>query len=253
MASIPCTFILRLLQWGVPYPLVDSRVNSSNSSAAAAASSVEHAPEEEDEEAADADDGAPSDAQAVPSIVGGQGPLHAWVALSSSYTRELVVAALRRRSHAWTFVANNDMEAPTTVAVAQAAGTAVSPAEIAATPTPWPINLQFCEFERIDWGAGLSSPSSSAASSSSSPSPLLVSSFPVRKGLIRKAQLSFLIRKFAAKRPQSILHRTVPETHIMTVDDPEYLEEALNDVYEVRDMVEGKGQYNTRRSAGRRH
>ena len=55
------------------------------------------------------------------------------------------------------------------------------------------------------------------------------------------------------KRPQSILHRTVPETHIMTVDDPEYLEEALNDVYEVRDMVEGKGQYNTRRSAGRRH
>jgi hypothetical protein len=65
----------------------------------------------------------------------------------------------------------------------------------------------------------------------------------VRKGLIRKAQLAFLVRKYCAKRPHSILHRTVPETHIMSVDDPEYLEEALNDVYEVRDMEEGKDMW----------
>ena len=31
-----------------------------------------------------------------------------------------------------------------------------------------------------------------------------------------------------------MLAAAVPETHILVVDDPEYLEEALSDVYEVR-------------------
>jgi len=70
------------------------------------------------------------------------------------------------------------------------------------------------------------------------PAPSLVSSYPVRKGLIRKAQLAYLIRKFCAKRPSSTLHSTVPETHLLCVDHVDYLEEALNDAYEVRDMVE---------------
>jgi hypothetical protein len=37
----------------------------------------------------------------------------------------------------------------------------------------------------------------------------------------------------------------------MSIDDPEYLEEALNDCYEVRDMVEGKGQRQTTLNTGR--
>jgi hypothetical protein len=69
-----------------------------------------------------------------------------------------------------------------------------------------PVHLQFCEFERIDWGASLSSASAP-----------VVAAYPVRKGLIRKAQLSFLLKKYATKRPNSVLHKTVPETHIMTV------------------------------------
>jgi hypothetical protein len=104
---------------------------------------------------------------------------------------------------------------------------------------PWPINLHFCEFERIDWGSGLSGDTAKDGSTG----PLIVASYPVRKGLIRKAQLAFLLRKYCAKRPQSILHRTFPETHLMCVDDAEYLEEALNDVYEVRDMVPGRDMW----------
>lgn len=205
--SLPCSFVLRMMQWGLdPYDADDSALADPIDSA-------------EDE-----------------TVVGGHGPLQAWVALSSSYTRSLVVAALRRRAHVWTFIANNEFDAPT-VAVAAAAGVAVPAASSSsssdASSRAWPVNLQFCEFERIDWGAGISS----------SKAPFLVSSFPVRKGLIRKAQLSFLIQKYTSKRPLSILHETWPETHIMSIDDPSYLEEALNDVYEMRDMIEGQDMW----------
>jgi len=68
---------------------------------------------------------------------------------------------------------------------------------------------------------------------------ILVSSYPVRKGLIRKAQLSYLLHKFVTKRSSSILTQTIPKTYIFEIDDVEYLDEALNDCYEVRDMNVG--------------
>lgn len=229
--SLPCAIILKLLQYGVDYPLKAT-------SPSAVAAPVESQPVEDDACSSATVTTMPDDSSHVPSIVGGHGPLHAWVSMASEYTRTLMTDALRRRKHIFSYVANNEMEAPTQGLV----DTAAAQAQAAEQPfvpnntntAPWPINLHMCEFERIDWGSGLSGDNSSSTSG-----PMLVSAYPVRKGLIRKAQLAFLLRKYAAKRPDSILHKTIPETHLMTIDDPEYLEEALNDVYEVRDMVEG--------------
>ncbi len=59
------------------------------------------------------------------------------------------------------------------------------------------------------------------------------SSYCTRKGLIRKAHLAHNLKKWAAKHPHGLLAASVPETHIMEVDDVEYIDEALADVYEV--------------------
>lgn len=59
------------------------------------------------------------------------------------------------------------------------------------------------------------------------------SSYCVRKGLIRKAHLAHNLKKWAAKHPDGLLAAAVPETHIMEVDDVDYIDEALADVYEV--------------------
>ncbi len=55
----------------------------------------------------------------------------------------------------------------------------------------------------------------------------------MRKGLIRKAHLAHNLKKWAAKHPDGAIARGVPETLIMEVDDVEYIDEALADVYEV--------------------
>lgn len=59
----------------------------------------------------------------------------------------------------------------------------------------------------------------------------------MRKGLIRKAHLAHNLKKWAAKHPHGLLPAAVPETHIMEVDDVEYIDEALADVYEVRNSL----------------
>ena len=59
------------------------------------------------------------------------------------------------------------------------------------------------------------------------------SSYCIRKGLIRKAHLAHNLKKWAAKHPHGLLAASVPETHVMEVDDVEYIDEALADVYEV--------------------
>lgn len=61
----------------------------------------------------------------------------------------------------------------------------------------------------------------------------MASSYCVRKGLIRKAHLAHNLRKWNAKLPNGRLARAVPETLVMVLDDIEYFEEALSDVYEV--------------------
>ncbi len=59
------------------------------------------------------------------------------------------------------------------------------------------------------------------------------SSYCIRKGLIRKAHLAHNLKKWAAKHPDGLLAASVPETHVMEVDDVDYIDEALADVYEV--------------------
>lgn len=61
----------------------------------------------------------------------------------------------------------------------------------------------------------------------------MASSYCIRKGLIRKAHLSFNIRKWAAKHPLGKLAIATPETWPLEVDDVDYIDEALCDVPEV--------------------
>lgn len=95
------------------------------------------------------------------------------------------------------------------------------------------INLQIDEFERLAFSKAMAVDSSN----------FLLSGYPVRKGLIRKSQLFYLLQKYATKRPDSILHSTLPPTYLLECDDLEYLEEALNECYELRDMVVGQDVY----------
>ena len=55
----------------------------------------------------------------------------------------------------------------------------------------------------------------------------------IRKGLIRKAHFAYNMKKWTVKRPNSRLATAIPETYIMDVPDPEYIEEALYDTPEV--------------------
>ena len=60
------------------------------------------------------------------------------------------------------------------------------------------------------------------------------SCYCMRKGLIRKAHLAHNMKKWAAKHPGGALAAAVPETYILSVDDAEYIDEALCDLPEVQ-------------------
>jgi tubulin--tyrosine ligase len=62
---------------------------------------------------------------------------------------------------------------------------------------------------------------------------ILCNSYCIRKGLIRKAQLAFYLKKYLAKRTDSVLAKFLPATYIFELDYLDYIEESLNDVYEV--------------------
>lgn len=81
------------------------------------------------------------------------------------------------------------------------------------------IALQWDEYEKVEWERVMARK-------------LVSNSYCVRKGLIRKAQLSFNLKKWSTKHPSSILARAIPETHLFEVDHPDYIEEALSDVPE---------------------
>lgn len=62
----------------------------------------------------------------------------------------------------------------------------------------------------------------------------MASSYCVRKGLIRKAHLAHNLAKWVAKHPGCHLSRAVPQTFILELDDPDYVDEALCDLPEVQ-------------------
>lgn len=72
----------------------------------------------------------------------------------------------------------------------------------------------------------------------SDPSYYFVCSYIYRKGLIRKHYLSNTIRYYVAKHPNSVLKTMFPETYTLEVDYAEFLDDALDDAYELRDEIE---------------
>jgi tubulin--tyrosine ligase len=66
---------------------------------------------------------------------------------------------------------------------------------------------------------------------------ILFNSYCIRKGLIRKAQVSYYIKKYLLKNPNSILKDRVPETYIFELDHADYLDEALNECFEVENEL----------------
>lgn len=68
-------------------------------------------------------------------------------------------------------------------------------------------------------------------------SDVLFNSYVIRKGLIRKAQIAFYIKKYISKHPTCYLARHVPPTYIFELDYIDYLDEALNEVFEVEQAL----------------
>ncbi|CAF1392125.1 unnamed protein product [Rotaria magnacalcarata] len=73
----------------------------------------------------------------------------------------------------------------------------------------------------------------------------LANSYCIRKGLLRKANFAMFVRKHLAKQPNSVLRDHYPETHIVDLIHPDYLDEALNEAFELRDTLEANTQENT--------
>lgn len=133
--------------------------------------------------------------------------LHASVDLDDDYLRQLVVEGLERRRPVWRVIADTGSGEDVTAAASVS-------------------DLHWGEYERMDWErihAG-----DQAASC-----------YCMRKGLIRKAHLAHNLKKWAAKHPGGVLASAVPESYILSIDDEEYIDEALCDLPEVRDMEPG--------------
>lgn len=62
---------------------------------------------------------------------------------------------------------------------------------------------------------------------------LLFNSYCIRKGLIRKAQMAYYLKKYITKKPQCNLAKYLPETYVFELDYLDYLDEALNECFEV--------------------
>lgn len=65
-----------------------------------------------------------------------------------------------------------------------------------------------------------------------------VPSYIYRKALIRKHFLANTIHQFVVKNPASILHKAVPPSYQLEVDYAEFLDDALDDAYELRGEIE---------------
>ena len=72
----------------------------------------------------------------------------------------------------------------------------------------------------------------------SNPSTTLCNSYIFRKALIRKHFLSNTIQQWLSKHPENILAQIVPITYLLECDYAEYLDEALNESFELRDELE---------------
>ena len=88
-------------------------------------------------------------------------------------------------------------------------------------------SLQWSSYESISFETVLANPQT------------LCNSYIFRKALIRKHFLATTVQTWLAKHPESILWKSVPKTYLLECDYADYLDEALNESYELRDALDG--------------
>src|SRR6202022_3373461 len=92
-------------------------------------------------------------------------------------------------------------------------------------------SLQWSSYEQISFETILSNPST------------LCNSYIFRKALIRKNFLAPTIQHRAVKNPESILRKAVPTTYLLECDYSEYLDEALNEAYELENALKSEDRW----------
>lgn len=91
--------------------------------------------------------------------------------------------------------------------------------------------LHYCEYEDIDIDL-----------MESHPHQYFVPSYIYRKALIRKHYLANTIHHYTVKNPESVLRKAFPPSYQLEVDYAEFLDDALDDAYELREEIEQGGK-----------
>lgn len=130
-----------------------------------------------------------------PEVPAATGMPVAWVTHEDPYVRQLIIESFARRPH-WNCKVGG--------------GAGSSGAGIVSTPLGWDekgaarpvVRFHWGEYEEMDWDeVSLGSVHSCC--------------YCIRKGLIRKAQIAFNAKKWAAKHPHSSFTKSMPETYIL--------------------------------------
>lgn len=87
-------------------------------------------------------------------------------------------------------------------------------------------DLQWADYEDLDFQAALKDSSK------------WICAYSIRKALIRKHFLVSTVKEYVAKNPQSILKSSVPESWSLEVDYVEFLDDALDEAFELRGELE---------------
>jgi tubulin--tyrosine ligase len=131
--------------------------------------------------------------------------LSVFLDVDEPYTRNMIEAAFSERSHLFS------------VELGPGQG-------MEEVPMPPTCDFQWAEYERIDWSSVLAGKHGA-------------SSFCVRKGLSRKAQLAFYTHRHVCKHPDSILKTCIPKTLIL--DTWPVWEDDVNHTEGLADIVVG--------------
>ncbi|KAI1826742.1 sure-like protein [Xylaria intraflava] len=94
-------------------------------------------------------------------------------------------------------------------------------------PNPEANVLQITPYEAIDWDFV-----------DAHPETCLANSYMLRKALIRKHYLAVLVEQWGYKHPQSVLQRHVKRTETFQVDYAEFLDEAVEEAYDLRESLQ---------------
>ncbi|ORY87936.1 tubulin-tyrosine ligase/Tubulin polyglutamylase, partial [Protomyces lactucae-debilis] len=87
-------------------------------------------------------------------------------------------------------------------------------------------HLQLADYEDLDFQASLDDTSH------------WICAYAIRKALIRKHFLANTVREYIAKQPASILTRAIPDSWTLEVDYAEFLDDALDEAFELRGELE---------------